>query len=135
MYQVIISLAANRFQKKNLSKARRCLEEIFFDLRFTSECWTDPVGSTPCRDAYLNQLAIGNTALDEPALTEWLKKTELSFGRTEAKRQSGIVPIDLDILDFNGEKRHLRDWERPYVLQLIKELMPKNQRLQKNTKQ
>ena len=122
MHRVVISLAANRFQKRNLSKARRCLEEILFDVRFTSECWTEPIGHTPCRDAYLNQLAIGHTELDEPALTEWLKNTELSFGRTEAKRQSGIVPIDLDILDFDGEKRHLRDWERPYVRQLVDEL-------------
>ena len=122
MYQVVISLASNSFQKKNLSKARRCLEEILFDVHFTSECWTEPIGSTPCHDAYLNQLVVGNTEMDEPALTEWLKKTELNFGRTEAKRQLGIVPIDLDILDFNGEKRHLRDWERPYVRQLVEEL-------------
>ena len=122
MHRVIISLAANRFQKRNLSKARRCLEEILFDVRFTSECWTAPVGNTLCHDAYLNQLAIGHTELDEPTLTERLKQTELSFGRTAAKRRLGIVPIDLDILDFNGEKRHLRDWERPYVEQLIEEL-------------
>lgn len=122
MYRVIISLAANRFQKKNLSKARCCLEEILFDIHYTSECWTEPFGDTPCRNAYLNQLVIGNTKLDESSLNEWLKKTELRFGRTAAKRQSGIVPIDLDILEFEGEKRHLRDWERPYVQQLIAEL-------------
>ena len=122
MHKVIISLATNRFQKKNLSKARYCLEEILSDMHFTTECWTAPIGNTPCRDAYLNQLVVGNTELDEPTLTEWLKNTELSFGRTEAKRQAGIVPIDLDILDFNGEKRHLRDWERPYVQQLVNEL-------------
>ena len=122
MHKVIISLATNRFQKKNLSKARHCLEEILSDMHFTTECWTAPIGNTPCRDAYLNQLVVGNTELDEPTLTEWLKNTELSFGRTEAKRQAGIVPIDLDILDFNGEKRHLRDWERPYVQQLVNEL-------------
>ena len=122
MHKVIISLATNRFQKKNLSKARYCLEEILSDMHFTTECWTAPIGNTPCRDAYLNQLVVGNTELDEPTLTQWLKNTELSFGRTEAKRKSGIVPIDLDILDFNGEKRHLRDWERPYVQQLVNEL-------------
>ena len=122
MHRVIISLAANRFQKKNLSKARRCLEEILSDMHFTSECWTAPVGNALCRDVYLNQLVGGTTALDESTLNVWLKATELSFGRTEAKRQVGIVPIDLDILDFNGEKRHLRDWERPYVKQIINEL-------------
>ena len=67
-HQVIISLAANRFQKTNLSKARRCLEEILSDTQFTDECWTDPVGNAIRRDTYLNQLAKGTTEMDEETL-------------------------------------------------------------------
>ena len=122
-HRVIISLASNRFQTKNLSKARRCLEEILSDLYFTTERWTEPVGNAKRRDSYLNQLAVGTTEWNEDQLNNWLKQTEVSFGRTEAKRRLGIVPIDLDILDFNGEKRHLRDWERPYVQLLINEIL------------
>lgn len=121
MYRVTLSLATNRFQKKNLSKARRCLEEVLFDVRYTSEHWTEPLNSSR-QDNYLNQLAVGNTDLDEQQLNEALKSIELKFGRTPAKRALGIVPIDLDILDFNGKKCHLRDWERPYVLELFAEL-------------
>ena len=69
----------------------------------------------------MNQLAQGTTALDEQQLNEWLKQTELSFGRTEQKRRLGIVPIDLDILEYDGIRRHLRDWERQYVKELIGE--------------
>ena len=119
-HSVIISLASNRFQKKNLSKARCCLEEILSDIHFTSEHWTDPVNTTR-RDAYLNQLARGTTTLDEEALNRHLKQTEISFGRNDAKRQMGIVPIDLDILEFDGQKRYLRDWQRPYIQQIIGE--------------
>ena len=119
-HKVIISLASNRFQKANLSKARRCLEEILLDLQFTDECWTKPVGNAVRSDEYLNQLATGTTELDEDSLNAWLKQTELNFGRTQAKRHLGIIPIDLDLLEYDGEKRHLLDWQRPYVTELVK---------------
>jgi 2-amino-4-hydroxy-6-hydroxymethyldihydropteridine diphosphokinase len=118
-HQIILSLASNRFQKANLSKARCCLEEILSDMQYTKEIWTQPVGNAKRRDAYLNQLVRGTTELDEEALNDWLKQTELSFGRTQAKRLLGIVPIDLDLLEFDGEKRHPDDWERTYVKELM----------------
>jgi len=68
------------------------------------------------------QLASGITGLDEEQLSARLKEVERSFGRNEAKRRLGIVPIDLDILEFDGERRHLKDWERPYVKELLIEL-------------
>ena len=120
-HQVILSIASNRFQSKNLSRARLCLGEVLQDLHFTSEQWTQPF-NTCRRDTYLNQLATGITEKDEDELNEWLKQTERRFGRNDAKRRLGIVPIDLDILEFDGERRHLRDWERPYVQSLISEL-------------
>ena len=122
-HRVILSLASNRFQKANLSKARSCLEEILSDLSFSSEHWTQPVGNAQRRDAYLNQLATGTTTLDEETLNERLKQMELNFGRTQAKRLLGIVPIDLDLLEYDGEKLHLLDWQRPYVKELIKEIL------------
>ena len=80
------------------------------------------MGNNCRRDAYLNQLASGATLLDEDVLNERLKEVEREFGRNEQKRRLGIVPIDLDILLFDGERRHLRDWERPYVKELLGEL-------------
>ena len=120
-HRVILSLATNRFQAKNLCRARQCLEEVLADIQYTNELWTEPVGNCSRHDTYLNQLAQGTTTLDEQQLNEWLKQTELSFGRTEQKRRLGIVPIDLDILEYDGIRRHLRDWERQYVKQLISE--------------
>ena len=121
-HRVILSLAANRFQVRNLSRARQCLEESLSDLHYTREHWTQPIGNSNRRDAYLNQLASGMTTMDEESLNARLKQMEVSFGRSEQKRRLGIVPIDLDILQFDGERRHLRDWERPYVKELLVEL-------------
>ena len=121
-HRVILSLASNRFQKTNLSKARNCLEEDLSDLCFSSGHWTQPVGNAQRRDAYLNQLATGTTELEEEELNKWLKQKEVEFGRSQAKRQLGIVPIDFDLMEYDEEKRHLIDWQRPYVSELVKEL-------------
>lgn len=121
-HQVILSLASNQHQQQNLSKARRRLEEILSNVRFTTECWTAPLGHHPSPDDYLNQLAAAQTELDESTLTQRLKQTEQALGRTPEARNQGIVPIDLDILSFDGQRRHPADWQRPYVKQLVREL-------------
>ena len=121
MVKVILSLAANRFQKSNLAKARQCLGEVFSDVHYTTEQWTEPLSSTR-HDLYLNQLAEGLTTVSLEELNSRLKQIETDFGRTPEKRQRGIVPIDLDILEYDGQRYHERDWQRPYVANLIGEL-------------
>ena len=121
MHHVILSLAANRYQKSNLAKARQCLGELLTDLRYTDEQWTEPL-SAKRRDLYLNQLAEGQTALTLEELNRRLKQIETDFGRTPEKRQRGIVPIDLDILLYDDQRLHERDWQRPYVADLLQQL-------------
>ena len=121
MHRVILSLAANRFQKSNLAKARQCLGKVFSDISYTSEMWTEPMSSSR-RELYLNQLAEGYTDQTFEELNLWLKSIEKDFGRTATKRQLGIVPIDIDILEYDGQRYHEGDWQRPYVTSLIGEL-------------
>lgn len=120
-HRVIISLAANRYQKSNLAKARMCLGKLLTDVNYTSELWTEPMSSSR-RELYLNQLAEGNTLLTIDELNKQLKDIEASFGRKPQKRQLGIVPIDLDTLEYDGQRYHEQDWQRPYVTSLIGEL-------------
>jgi 2-amino-4-hydroxy-6-hydroxymethyldihydropteridine diphosphokinase len=121
MHKVLLSLAANCYQKSNLAKARQCLGEVISNVNYTSEQWTEPVSSLR-HDLYLNQLAEGTTELGIEELSLRLKAIELSFGRTAQKRKLGIVPIDLDILEYDGQRYHERDWQRPYVATLIGQL-------------
>ena len=69
---------------------------------------------------YLNQLCKGTTAFGEGLLCEVLKETEKRLGRT--KNEDGIVAIDLDLLQYDNQRHHLRDWDRNYVKDLINEL-------------
>lgn len=121
MVNVILSLAANRYQKSNLAKARQRLGEVLTNIHYTTEQWTEPL-STKRRDPYLNQLAEGQTELGLEKLNRRLKQIETDFGRTPEKRQRGIVPIDLDILQYGDQRHHERDWQRPYVADLLGQL-------------
>lgn len=117
MHCVLISLAANCRHEKNLSEARIRLRQVLSALTYTPELWTDPVGGGDGK--YLNQLAKGCTELDADTLQSALKQIEHDMGRTPEERQRGIVRIDLDLLDYDGCRHHLRDWGQPYVKELI----------------
>ena len=68
---------------------------------------------------YLNQLVYGTTMLELDSLQLWLKQTELDMGRTREAKLSGEVCIDIDLLEYDGVRYHLKDWERDYVMNLF----------------
>lgn len=121
LHEVIISLASNENQESNLEKAREQLTQLMTDVHFTSAIWTDPyyIGHSPS-NKYLNQLCKGTTAFGEGLLCEVLKETEKRIGRIH--NEDGIVTIDLDLLEYDGQRHHLKDWSRDYVKNLLNEL-------------
>ena len=119
VHEVIISLASNENQEANLAKAREQLTQLMAEVYFTSAIWTEPV-NTSRKEPYLNQLCKGTTAFGEGLLCEVLKETEKRIGRT--RNEDGIVAIDLDLLQYDDQRHHLRDWGRDYVKNLLSEL-------------
>ena len=118
-HTVIISLASNENQEANMAKAKEQLIQLLTEAHFTSAIWTDPVNSIR-KKPYLNQLCRGTTASGEGLLCEVLKEIEKRIGRT--RNEDGIVVIDLDLLQYDNQRHHLRDWGRDYVNKLIQEL-------------
>lgn len=118
-HEVIISLGSNENQEENLTKAREQLTQLMTEVHFTSAIWTEPINSSR-KEPYLNQLCKGTTAFSEGLLCELLKETEKRIGRI--KNEDGIVVIDLDLLEYDGQRHHLRDWSRDYVKRLIGEI-------------
>ena len=119
VHEVIISLGSNENQEENLTKAREQLTQLMTEVHFTSAIWTEPINSSR-KEPYLNQLCKGTTAFSEGLLCEVLKETEKRIGRI--KNEDGIVVIDLDLLEYDGQRHHLRDWSRDYVKRLIGEI-------------
>lgn len=118
-HQVILCLASNTNQQQNMEAARRLLGQLLGNLLFTTEHWTEPVNALR-PDKYLNQLAKGTTNLEPDELNQRLKDIEQQLERKHDK--SGIVTIDIDLLAYDSERYHLRDWERDYVKDLLPEL-------------
>jgi 2-amino-4-hydroxy-6-hydroxymethyldihydropteridine diphosphokinase len=118
-HHIIISLASNFNQEANLEAARAQLTQLLTEAHFTSAIWIEPINSLRS-EPYLNQLCKGTTAFGFNLLNEVLKETEKRQGRTH--NEDGIVTLDLDILQYDDEKFHLRDWTRNYVKDLINEL-------------
>ena len=134
MHKVLLCLASNCQQVQNMEAARSLLPELLTDLHYTTEHWTEPVathgdrhpvqtdsaqGASP-RVRYLNQLATGTTDLEAEDLNLRLKEIEQQLGRKHDK--SGVVTIDIDLLQYDDTRYHLRDWERDYVKDLLVEL-------------
>lgn len=119
LHHIIISLASNFNQETNLEAARTALTQLLTEVHFTSAIYTEPINSLRS-EPYLNQLCSGTTAFGPNLLSEVLKETEKRQGRTH--NEDGIVTLDLDILQYDDEKFHHRDWDRPYVKNLINEL-------------
>ena len=118
-HHIIISLASNINHEANLEAARTQLTQLLSEVHFTSAIYTEPIG-TLRQEPYLNQLCKGTTALGMNLLNEVLKEIEKRLGRTH--NEDGIVTVDLDLLEYDGERFHHRDWERNYVKDLINEL-------------
>lgn len=118
-HQVIISLASNYNQEANMVAARGQLEQLLKEVYFTSSIWTEPIHSIR-QEQYLNQLCKAKTSFSFNLLEEVLKEVEKRLGRTH--NEEGIVAIDLDLLAYDDERYHLRDWDRNYVKDLLNEL-------------
>ena len=118
-HQVLLCLSSNTNQQQNMEAARRLLGQLLGNLLFTTEHWTEPV-NTLRPDKYLNQLAKGTTTIDADELNLRLKDIERRLERKHDK--SGIVTIDIDLLEYDSERYHQRDWERDYVKDLLPEL-------------
>lgn len=111
-HNVIIALGSN-VSKDNLALCRPLLDEYMKVDRASGVITTDAIGmqSPP----FANQLIGGTTCKTLDELTLLTKDTEVALGR---KRGTGIVSIDIDILQYDDVRLHLSDWEREYVKQL-----------------
>ena len=118
-HKVLLCLASNSNQQQNMEAARILLRDVLNELHYTTEHWTEPVNALR-PDQYLNQLATGLTNLGPDELNLRLKDIEQQLDRKHDK--SGIVTIDIDLLEYDSVRYHLRDWERDYVKDLLPEL-------------
>ena len=79
-----------------------------------------PIYATPdCHGgqrAYLNAVCSGTTELTPAELETLFKNYECKMGRTAAARAKGEVPLDVDLVVYDGEVLRNKDYASEYFL-------------------
>lgn len=122
--QIILALGSNSEQVIGMDKAKTLLMALLGDVRFSKTIWTSPIGIQS--DNFLNCMAMANTSMSFPCLNAALKKIEHLCGDTSSYRKKNIIKMDIDILQYDTEIRHEKDWSRPYIIELLNELKIEN---------
>lgn len=118
-HPILLCLGTNTDQAHHMRAAQKMLRQHLPDIRFTRILWTKPIGHpTPL---YLNALATATTPLSPEALHALLKAVERRLGRTAADKPLHRVPIDIDLLQYGGQRLRPADWQRDFVRRLAAE--------------
>lgn len=99
-------------RKSNVIKALDWLEGILLDFRHS------PIYITPdCHGGqreYMNAVCKGSSELPVGELERLSKQFEISLGRDAQARTRGDVPVDIDIVVFDGKIMRERDFESEF---------------------
>jgi len=119
-HETIMSLGSNTESETCFGRAKELIEKEFDGVVFSRSVWTSPIGIESGN--FMNAVAIAKTHRDEAEITECLKNIERECGDSREKRGQNIVRMDIDLLSFDGHKRHENDWSRPYIVELLHEI-------------
>lgn len=115
-HHIIIAIGSNASPAAHVQWASQWLSGTFRDVRLSRTLWTPDVkGTGRC---YMNRLAVATTSRSCQDVERLLKQAEGRTGRTP-----GNVTLDLDLMQYDGARYHLSDWPRPYIQQLIPDIL------------
>lgn len=118
---VILSLGSNHNREQNMAMAEARLAALLPAVRFTRTLLTEPIGIAS-RAAFANAVATGETTLSYNDLRRAVKAIEREAGRTAESKAQGIIPLDIDILQYGSTRYKPQDWQRPYNITLLNEI-------------
>ena len=104
--KIILSLGSNQDQEKNMAEAVRILRNQFVSIAFSNSVYTEPIGLTGSAP-FLNRVAVAYTSEQPDEIKHLLKR---------------IVPIDIDLLQWNELILKPDDLRRDYIIEGIRAL-------------
>ncbi len=117
---VILALGSNEEGEARILQALTLLKPMLEALRATSILCTAPIGDLT--QSFHNCIATGYTTEDVDTLSALLKQAERRCGDRKSLRQQGKVLMDIDLLEYDGIRYHAKDWDRPYIQRLMREI-------------
>lgn len=116
-HEIILAFGSNTSDSKaKLHQALTQCRKLMTIYKVSPPMETEPVGiiSPP----FQNQIATGTTDMSLEKLEICIKQMERDLGRQRKHRQTE-VPIDIDLLKYDQQVLHEKDWQRDYVKTLI----------------
>ena len=98
---VILCLGSNTDCEANLKSAASLLRAYFGSIRFSEAIYTEPIGLSDS-GLFLNQVAVAGTNASLEEVRRAVKAMEKRLGRMSDSKQKGKIPIDIDLLLWNG---------------------------------
>lgn len=123
MNTLVISLGSNSNDRSvQMDNAVLYLKSIFDGVSYSTIYETQALNG---KDApYLNAVAVANTDLSIVDATKMLKEWECKCGRTIESKLVGSIPIDLDIVVWNGEVVREKDFSCDFFTRGYQQLVP-----------
>lgn len=116
MAQAVISLGSNVDDKESiLAHAMQQMNNAGIGIVESTAPYMDPVDNQPTHP-YLNIVAIIETSLSHDHLRTCFKEMERRHGRDAHLDENGRVPLDIDIVIYDGITMRPQDAERPYFI-------------------
>lgn len=109
--QVVLSVGSN-CRYSEVGKAMEWLGNILDSCRHSHEYLTPALQGYG--DPYTNAVVAGVTSADYSEFETMLKRYERERGRDECARERGDVPIDIDIVIWDGEVVRPRDFRQDF---------------------
>lgn len=119
--KIILSLGSNQDQEKNMAEAVRILRNQFVSIAFSNSVYTEPIGLTGSAP-FLNRVAVAYTSEQPDEIKHLLKRIKYKLQRMPDDKNFGIVPIDIDLLQWNELILKPDDLRRYYIIEGIRAL-------------
>ena len=122
MNKLIISLGSNSSDReRQMECAVQHLTQIL------SETVMSDIYESPAHNGvdapYLNAVMLASTTKSIDEVNAAFKQWEKECGRTPESKSQGVIPIDLDVVVWNGEVIRATDYSRDYVSKGVAQLL------------
>lgn len=122
MNTAIVMLGSNYQKEENLERAKEKLGEFFEIVDESKIILTKPVGEK-YKNEFLNQAVVLLSADSANETQNHFKHIEDLLGRSPLTSMLGDVPIDIDLIFWNGEQKRVDYDKFDFVRDCVDELM------------
>lgn len=121
--RVVLCLGSNLNRESKIEEAAVLLRSCFDSIRFSEAVYTESEGEDSLSGPFLNQVAIAYTRYAPVEIHAALKQMEYVLGRRPEDKLKGLIPIDIDLLQWNEQILKEEDLKRSYIKESLDKLL------------